>query len=300
MARVEIATQAELDALKSGDIGIVRVGTFLARGSSHVVAWGSSHVEAWGSSHVEAWGSSHVVARERSHVVAQERSHVVARGSSHVEAWGSSHVEAWGSSHVVARGSSHVVARERSHVVAWESSHVVAWESSHVVAQERSHVVASQYVAVHRHGAAPVVVGGVVIDVKPPVNAIEWAAFYGARITNGTVLVYKAVRDDYRSAHGFPYRPGTTVEAPDWDGGLAECGGGLHFSPSPLAALEFDDAATRFVACPVSLDDIRPPDERDAYPHKIKARRVVGPIFEVDRSGVPVNGRAEREGEKRP
>ena len=260
MARVEIATQAELDALKSGDIGIVRVGTFLARGSSHVVAWGSSHVEAWGSSHVEAWGSSHVVAR----------------------------------------GSSHVVARERSHVVAWESSHVVAWESSHVVAQERSHVVASQYVAVHRHGAAPVVVGGVVIDVKPPVNAIEWAAFYGARITNGTVLVYKAVRDDYRSAHGFPYRPGTTVEAPDWDGGLAECGGGLHFSPSPLAALEFDDAATRFVACPVSLDDIRPPDERDAYPHKIKARRVVGPIFEVDRSGVPVNGRAEREGEKRP
>ena len=194
MAYVEIATQAQLDALKAGDIGIVRSGSFVARGSSHVEARGSSRV------------------------------------------------------------------------------------------------VAGQSVAVHRHGTTPVVIGGVVIDVKNPVTPVEWAAFYGVPVEHDTVLVYKAVRDDYRSAHGLLYQPGTTIEAPDWDGGRLECGKGLHFSPHPAMALEFDDQATRFLACRVALADIRPPQETDEYPHKIKARRIVTPIVEVDRYGVPING----------
>ena len=221
---VEIATQAELDALKMGDVGIVRTGRFVA----------------WESAHVVAWESAHVVAR--------------------------------GSAHVVARGSAHVVARESAHVVAWESAHVVA----------------SQYVAIHRHSTASVVIGGTVIEVKRPVTPGEWAAFYGTPITNDTILVYKALQDDYRSSHGFMYQPGTTVSAPDWDGGQAECGGGLHFSPHPAMALEFDPEATRFMACPVALEDIRAPQESDEYPNKIKARRTSGPIFEVDRTGKAV------------
>ena len=173
------------------------------------------------------------------------------------------------------------------HVI--ESAHVVARESAHVEARESAHVEASQYVAVHQHSESAVVIGGVVIRVRRPTTQVEWCAFYGVDVNGaGSTLLYKAVRDDYRSAHGIQYKPGTIAEAPDWDGGRAECGGGLHFSPRPAMALEFDSQATRFVACPVALDDMRPPSGEDEYPHKIKARRVCGPIVEVDRYAKPV------------
>lgn len=99
------------------------------------------------------------------------------------------------------------------------------------------------------------------------------------------------VTDDYQliqQTMKLPPAEQTTVEAPDWDGGHAECGGGLHFSPHPALALEFDSSATRFIACPVALADIRPPHATDGYPAKIKARRLCGPIVEVDRYGKPV------------
>jgi hypothetical protein len=185
-------------------------------------------------------------------------------GSSHVEAWGSSHVEAWESSHVVARGS----------------SHVEAWGSSHVVA--------SQYVAVHKHGSGPQITGsGVVIAVPKPANAIEWCAFYGASIEGDVALLYKAVTDQYRSGYRFSYEPGTSPSAPDWDGGKAECGGGLHFCAHPLDALSFHPAATKFVRCPVLISEIAVHPNAD-YPSKIKAPRVCGPIVEVDRYGKPL------------
>ena len=292
MNYVEIATQEELDRLADGDIGLLRAGRFLARGSAHVVARGSAHVVAWESAHVEAWESAHVEARGSAHVEARGSAHVEAWESAHVEAWESAHVEAWGSAHVVAWESAHVVARGSAHVVARGSAHVVAWESAHVVARGSAHVEASQYVAIHRHGSRPVVIGGTVIDVRLPTNPIEWAAFYGARLEGHVLTVYKAVRDDYRSAHGFLYQPGTTVEASDWDGGDAECGGGLHFSPHPAMALEFDSQATRFLACPVALVDTRAPQDSDVYPQKIKARRTCGPVFEVDRQGRPLQAPA--------
>ena len=171
---------------------------------------------------------------------------------------------------------------------AWESAHVEAWESAHVVARESAHVEASSLVAVHRHSTRSVVVGGTVIEVRPPATIVEWCAFYGVQITDGQILLYKAVRDDYRSAHGVLYAPGKTAEATDWDGGRQECGGGLHFSPHPAMALEFDSSATRFVACQVALEDLRAPAEGDSYPAKVKGRRICGPIVEVDRHGKPV------------
>ena len=96
----EITSQAELDNAGSEWV-VVKKGSFIARGSSHVEARGSSHVEAWGSSHVVAWESSHV------------------------EAWESSHVVAWGSSHVVAWGSSHVEARDFSSIVKLSTSVII-------------------------------------------------------------------------------------------------------------------------------------------------------------------------------
>ena len=269
MRYVEVATQADLDALllrNEPGVTVRLIGSewFYVKGSSHIEARGSSHVEAWESSHVEA------------------------RGSSHVVAWGSSHVVACGSSHVEARGSSHVEARESSHVEACGSSHIEARGSSHVEAWGSSHVVASAQVAVHKHDPQAVVIGGVVIEVRHPMTTTEWADFYGVTVADGVATLYKGVRADLRSKRGFLYATGATAEAHDWDGGESECGGGLHFSPHPAMTLEFDSEVTRWLACPVALEDMRAPREGDMYPSKIKARRTCGPVYEVDRTGQPL------------
>jgi hypothetical protein len=236
---------------------------------------------AWGSAHVVAWGSAHVVARDSAHVEARDSAHVVA--------WGSAHVEARGSAHVVARDSAHVEARDSAHVAAWGSAHVVARDSAHVEARDSAHVEASRYVAVHQQpGHSGQITGGVVIAVPVPTTPAGWCAFRGVTVKDGVAVLYKAVRDDYRSSHGLLYAPGTAPEAPDWDGGEQECGGGLHVCASPLECLEFDPQATRYVACPVALADIRPPRRDDSYHKKVKARRVCGPVVEVDRYGKPL------------
>ena len=156
--------------------------------------------------------------------------------------------------------------------------------SSHVEARESSHVVASWQVAVHKHSAQSSVKGGVIVVVKAPATPKEWCEYYGAKIEGKRAILFKAVRDDFRSAHRFLYKPGTTPEAPDWDGRKEECGGGLHFCAHPIAALGFDDSATRFVACPVNLADIRV-HKNATYPNKVKAKRISAPIYEVDRYG---------------
>jgi hypothetical protein len=302
MNLIKVSTQDELDAALAlpapHEIWICGTGRFVLRQSaqhfvratesSHVVAWGSSHVEAWGSSHVVAWGSSHVEAWGSSHVEARESSHVVA--------WGSSHVEARGSSHVEARESSHVVARESSHVEARGSSHVVARGAAFVRARDRSktEVATGSTVVVMRHATTAIVENGsVVIDVPPVTTAQAWCDYYGVEVKDGVAIVYKAVRDSYCSSHGLLYAPGSAPTAPDWDGGKEECGGGLHFSPRPVAAKGFDPDATKFLACPVALVDMRAPAANDAYPSKIKARGCCGPVREVTLWGEPVEPSAE-------
>ena len=105
-------------------------------------------------------------------------------------------------------------------------------------------------------------------------------------------LKFKAVGDDWCSTNRTPagkrisYKPGTKPKAPDWDGGGAECGGGLHFSPSPHHALEFNPEATRFVGCPVLVSEIVV-HPNGVYPSKVKAPRVYGKCFEVDLDGNP-------------
>jgi len=289
-----------------------------ARESSQprVVAWGSSQprvvaressqprVEAWGSSQprVEAWESS------------QPR--VEARGSSQprVEAWESSQprVEARESSQprVVARESSQprVEARESSQprVVAWESSQprvvawgssqprVEAWGSSQPRVEARGYVQLSIFgaviakaastVSVLIHGTRSKVAGGKKTRVNLKTGA-NWCSYYGVPVKAGVAVLYKAVRDDFKTGKfGFLYQPGTKPISPDWDGPARECGGGLHFSPSPRAALEFDSEATRFVACPVKVSEIviHP---NGSYPQKCKAPRVYQPCYEVNEDG---------------
>ena len=216
-------------------------------------------------------------------------------GQPHVEARESSqpHVEAWGSS------QPHVVARESSqpHVVAWESSqpHVVAWGSSqpHVVARGccqlsvrgNIKVQATAMVAVIAFGLLPEIDGAGFVSRVDLSDAASWCEYYGVETdATGCALLFKALDDDFCANYNrFPYVPGTAPVAPDWDGGYKECGGGLHFSPSPMLALAFFPSAVRFCACRVALNEIvTHPD--GVSPEKVKAPRVLE-VFEVDRHG---------------
>jgi hypothetical protein len=136
----------------------------------------------------------------------------------------------------------------------------------------------------------PVVVkGGQVIELEPPdiSTPAKWCAYYGVTVKRGVATLFKALDSNFGASHGMTYTPGSEPTAPDWDGGVKECGGGLHFSPTPGHALEFALEAKRFVACPVKLTDIviHP---NGTYPQKIKAPGVCGPVVEVDRFGEPV------------
>jgi hypothetical protein len=171
--------------------------------------------------------------------------------------------------------------------VARGSSHVEARGSSHVEARGSSHVEATKYVAVHRHKRSNATIsGGVIIEVPKPKTATEWCDYYGVPVERETVTLYKALNANLEAPYnGFRYELGTKPQAPDWDGGKAECGGGLHFSPAPALALQwYSERDVRFVACPVRLKDIVV-HENPQYPSKVKAPGVYGPVYEVDRHG---------------
>jgi hypothetical protein len=158
------------------------------------------------------------------------------------------------------------------------SSHVVAWDSSHVEARDSSHVEAGPYVPVTKQrGHDGKLKGGVLIKIPRIKTPAEWCAFHGVKVARGVATLYKAVDDQYLSSRGFAYTPGSVPVAPDWDGGKAECGGGLHFCADPLTAkYRFMTNATKFLACPVRLKDIAVHADA-SYPEKVKAKGCCAP-----------------------
>ena len=130
------------------------------------------------------------------------------------------------------------------------------------------------------------VVGGKQIKVRLKTSK-EWCDYYGVDVKKGIVILYKGVNDDYSTQKGVFYTPGSIPKAPDWDGGKAECGGGLHFSPCVSGTLQFRTDAHRFIACPVCIKDFKP-FENAQYPDKIKAPGCCAPVWEVDRNGEKV------------
>jgi len=186
-------------------------------------------------------------------------------------------------------------------VQAWDSATVQAWDSATVHASGSATVHASDSATVRASRFVPVqvtsddvkVTGGVLIPIRRAATVEEWCDFHGVDITGEgderQVVLFKIVRDDFRSSHGADYTPGTIPSAADWDGGDAECGGGgLHFSPRPWLASQFDSAGTRYIACPIRLADIRSPREDDSMPEKVKARGCCAPVWECDADGEPL------------
>jgi len=114
-----------------------------------------------------------------------------------------------------------------------------------------------------------------------------WCEFYGITIKDGIATLFKGVDDDFSTDRArvkdIFYRPGDMPEAPDWDGGKAECGGGLHLSPSVGHTLEFHCDAKRWVACDVSLADMAVHPGGNS-PQKVKVKRILA-IREVSRDG---------------
>ena len=252
---IECRTQPELDAaLAKTENGAKELVVCL--GDGYFTVTGSATVEAWDSATVRAGGSATVRAG----------------GSATVRAWDSATVRAGGSATVGAGGS----------------ATVRAWDASQVQAFHHSRITASDHVAVTRRSKDAKVTGGVVIEI-PPINTPEaWCDFHGAEVKDGVAVLYKAVGDDYVSSHAFAYVPGTTPEAPDWDGGKEECGGGLHACAHPWEARQFNSFATRYIACPVRLEDIAV-HENAAMPNKVKFRACCEPCWEVDVDGEKVS-----------
>ena len=135
----------------------------------------------------------------------------------------------------------------------------------------------------HLHSARATIDGGVLVDVTriDQTDVQQWIDYTGAD-TDGTdhVVLYKAVDADLKSARGFAYPLGETVEDGAWTD-TNDCGGGLHLSPTPEQAAYYFEEATRFLRCRVHRDDLRPIPDGVA---KAKARRVEV-LGEVDAFG---------------
>jgi hypothetical protein len=282
-----------------------------ARGSVTVEAWDRARVEAWDSvtvrlwgwATVRAWGSvsveaehwTSVDARDRASVEAWDWVTVTALDSASVKAWGeavvkasdSASVKAWGSVTVDAMGSSSLEAWDSTTVRAGGSASVRAWGSAMVRTRGSASVEASKHVGVTSHHPSSKITGGVVTNIPRITTAGEWCEFYGVAVRDGVATLFKAVGADFRSHYGMSYEPGSQPQAPDWDGGAKECGGGLHFSPNPSLALQWAPRATRYVACPVRVEDIVV-NASMIHSGKIKAKGVCAPVYEVDEEGEPV------------
>ena len=150
---------------------------------------------------------------------------------------------------------------------------------------------AGNHVAVFVHTADSTWSGGVLIDLRDldETSLDTWAGLHGCARDGATLTVYKAVRSDLRSYHGFRYPIGETVSDQLWRDDH-DCGGGLHFSPTPVMAAGYDDKATRFLECRVQAADVRTVPGSGAA--KLKARSAVV-VREVTITGEPVVARRE-------
>jgi hypothetical protein len=278
---IEVKTQAQLDkALKKTNGGVDDFVVLCGDGPFVFTGQSSPRVVTWGQS------SPRVVTREQSspRVVTREQS------SPRVETWEQS------SPRVVTReqSSPRVVTREQS------SPRVETWEQSSLTGS----IASSSRPIFERHESSRIKIRGAVILDPPKIDTpAEWCDYYGVEIRKGgnltrklagedVAILFKALPVDLRARGNFQYVLGETPIAPDWDGGKRECGGGLHFSPTPGHAEEFGGSEGRYIACPVLVSDLAVhPD--GIYPQKVKAPGCCAPIWEVDADGERIETSAE-------
>ena len=189
-------------------------------------------------------------------------------------------IETWGSSRprIVTWGSS------RPRIETWGSSQprIEKWESSQVTGR----IGKDSLVGVERHDASSVDLPGAVILRTPEeiTGLDDWIDYYGLESTNKEFIVYKLVDGVLRSGRGTLYTIGKRVNCPDWSD-AAQCGNGLHFSPSPSATHKYADG-TRYLACRVRKNDTI------LLGDKIKAKSCKV-LYEVDLDGEKIETAAK-------
>jgi hypothetical protein len=103
----------------------------------------------------------------------------------------------------------------------------------------------------------------------------EFIKRYDCKVKNGRLILYKIVKSDSTDFYSgtIKYEVGKTVAAPDWnpDSGM-ECGGGLHLSPSPKFASQFNKQGI-VLRCSVSKKDVVVHPNPNC-PHKVRCRAV--------------------------
>jgi hypothetical protein len=208
---------------------------------------------------------------------------VRAYDNSTVRAYDNSTVTAYDNSTVRAYDNSTVRAYGNSTVTACDNSTVTAYGNSTVTAYGNSTVRATPHVAVHLHRSTVHLIGGTVIDHTGVDNftAAEWCVYHGVQVSRGIATLYKAVNDKWTTDRGFDYSPGAKPYSPDWSD-TDDCGGGLHFGPTPVHAMAYFSTATKFVAVGVKVSELR---VITGTTPKAKAPRVVRACIEVDIDG---------------
>ena len=166
-----------------------------------------------------------------------------------------------------------------------DSATVEAWDSATVRAWDSATVRASKYVAIRKCGDGPKVTGGVIIEVPTSfATPQDWCDYYGVEVKRGIATLFKGTDEDFATRWSRPagiyYKPGSKPKAPDWDGGVKECGGGLHGWPRA----HFAEGYAHIVACPVKLAEIVV-HKNASMPEKVKFSRICSPVYEVDLSG---------------
>jgi hypothetical protein len=228
------------------------------------------------------------VGRDNCSIVGRDNCSIVGWGNCSIVGRDNCSIEGWGNCSIVGRDNCSIVGRGNCSARALSA---------------RCSIKATKSVVVMRHHPEATISGGRILEMPRPETGEEWCEFYGVEIRKGgnfsrklkgqdVAILFKALGENFVSSRGMSYEPGSAPEAPDWDGGKEECGGGLHFSPHPKMAQEFNSNPAHFVACPVLVSEIVVhPD--GSMPQKVKAPRVCAPCWEVDSKGERVEEKAK-------
>ena len=188
--------------------------------------------------------------------------------NSTVTAYGSSTVTACNNSTVTACGSSTVRACNNSTVRAYDNSTVTELLHSSILIN----CTGRDILPIKHHSSAQIINQAPFrhskesfLDIYPPDD-------------NGFVTLYKVTNQNGRDYKTDSIQYVGTVECPDWDNDHnRQCGGGLHLSPLPELALEYNSGPIK--KCKVHIDDFV------VYPHDIsKVRCRVVHVLDDDTS----------------
>jgi hypothetical protein len=262
---VNVSSQQELDnAVANGDIPICREGFYSLSGNA------------------TARLSGNATARLFDNATAQLFDNATARLSGNATARLSGNATAQLFDNATARLFDNATAQLFGNATAQLSGNATAQLFGNATARLFDNATAegSKYTAIHKLSKGATASGGVIIDVPEITTMGQFLDYYGVDVKRGKAIVYKLVDDNWTTAHGVVYEPGSSPSCGDWNP-QRTCGGGLHFSPRPFMARKYSNGS-RFVACEIKLADAVV--ITDGQPDKVKAKGCKV-LFECDEDG---------------